>query len=319
MSTERKSDPVAPQTVEELDREIREDLQNARNMANSIYLETLAEIKELENDLIENVLPLVQRGGVNSDQVRASLKNLFNFALGRNVAFDSLMKTIGKQFHHEIAVSIERNFPHDLEKFYDFLILHWGEAGEHTKAVAYCARSADAARKSGNPDRAMALCNRGLKFLQAALENPRFRDDKRELAALHYQTGLLHQAKNDPRAAIASFREADQRFAAVGDQSNRATSLSSLGMAHRILGELDHALRSHRESLELRTKLGEMKKAVITLNNIGIVFCAQVKYTEAIAEFKEADTLAREIKDEEGIQITQTNLKRAEKLAAKKK
>ncbi len=319
MANDQKTEKPASAELEEIDREIRDDLQNARNMANSIYLETLAEIKELENDLLENVLPLLEKGGVNADQVRQNLKNLFNFALGRNVAFDSLMKTIGKQFHREIAVSIERNFPNDLEKFYEFLILHWGEAGEYTKAVTYCVRAAESARKSGNEDKATSLCNRGLKFLETALESPRAKEDPRELATVHYQTGLIHQAKNDQRAAIESFERARGQFSTVGDQSSLATCLSSLGMAYRALGNLEAALKSHRGSLEIRTKLGEMKKAVITLNNIGIVYCARGQFTEALAEFREAGTLAREIHDEEGTKITQANLSRAQKLQSKQR
>lgn len=308
MPDETPIPPPAGAEIERVDREIREDLLNARNMANMIYLETLAEIKELENDLMENVLPLVRQGGVDADHIRASLKSLFNFALGRNVAFESLMKTIGGQFHREIAISIERNFPHDLEKFYEFLILHWGEAGAYAKAVGYCVRAAEAARRAVNPERAVALCNRGLDLLRVAQESESVRQDARELATVLYQTGLLHQAKGDHKAAIVSFEDARRQFTAVGDQNSLATCLSSMGMSYRALKDLDHALQAHRLALELRTKLGEMKKAVISLNNIGIVYGTRGQAERALEELRQAESIAGEIHDDEGLAITRGNI-----------
>ncbi|MBI3271490.1 MAG: tetratricopeptide repeat protein [Planctomycetes bacterium] len=277
-----------------------DNLQAVRKAATSLHEEIQKEIHDLEQDFEATVVPLLEKGLAPDVLLWQRINELFTFAIGKEVGFEALVKTVGREMHREIALTIEKTFPNDLERFHDFLAIHWAEAGNHARALQYCLTSLEQARRLGDLERMNLLFHRTRRAFETAIDAYGRAAEKREVALLQYRLGLLYQGKGDNDVALKFFHESQATYASMDDKAGVATCLSSTGMLKRAMNDADGAIEAHAHALALRKELGDKKKVALTLNNLGVAKAAKGDTAGAVTAFEEAAVAFREAGDSAG-------------------
>lgn len=290
-----------------------ENLEAVRAAAATLHAEIEKEIAELEHDFDATVVPLLEKGLAPDTLLWQRIDDLFTFALGREVGQAAVTKAVGREMHRQMALAIERHFPKDLERFHEFLAIHWAEAGNHGRALHYCLTALDNARRVKDLDRVASLWHRTVKAFQQAIDAYRAAGEIKEVALLQWRVGLLHQGREDTGAAVRSFTEAQATYTTLDDRPGIATCLSSIGMAKRAAGDADGAIEAHAQALNVRRSLGDKKKIALTLNNLGVAKAAQGDSEGAIKAFDEAALTFREAGDPAGQKLAKQHASQLKK------
>src|SRR5437870_1048829 len=75
-------------------------------------------------------------------------------------------------------------------------------------------------------------------------------------------------AKENNKAALPLLLEARRLFQAQGKKAREADVLAEIGSTYYVLGDLDQALRSYEEMLNLARGLGDRKREALATRNI---------------------------------------------------
>ena len=98
--------------------------------------------------------------------------------------------------------------------------------------------------------------------------------------------GLVDLAEGKPKQALAHFRKALQLNQGLGNNRRVAANLINIGLAHSDLSELDSAILSLRQSLELSEQQGIKNLATMAHNHLGELHFKQGRLTTAQLLFR---------------------------------
>ena len=97
------------------------------------------------------LLQLVDAGIVCREERSPELTYEFRHALLQDVAYQSLLRDVRREYHYDIARALNEHFPQTAEVQPEVLAFHYGEAGEITEAISYWKRAAQrATQRSAN-------------------------------------------------------------------------------------------------------------------------------------------------------------------------
>jgi predicted ATPase len=96
-----------------------------------------------EGGLNEHLLTL-QREEMIRERARVpELEYIFKHHLTREAAYNGLLRSERRLFHHQVAEVLERLFPHRVEEQLGLLAHHWDRAGDREKGIGYLRRAGE--------------------------------------------------------------------------------------------------------------------------------------------------------------------------------
>ncbi|MGB1250981.1 MAG: tetratricopeptide repeat protein [Candidatus Promineifilaceae bacterium] len=109
--------------------------------------------------------------------------------------------------------------------------------------------------------------------------------------------GLAYSALGEVQEAIKYHKEALEIAREIGDRRGEGNQLGNLGNAYSALGEVEEAVKYYKEVLEIAREIGDRRGEGADLGNLGVAYSALGEVEEAIKYYKEALEIAREIGD----------------------
>ncbi|MDA2919691.1 AAA family ATPase [Desulfobacterota bacterium AH_259_B03_O07] len=151
---------------------VREVAQMSATLGREFSYEMLSEVSHIGEDTLQKALSqLVDAEILYQTGVPPDSNYTFKHALIRDAAYESLLKSKRRQYHHRIAEVYEKKYKNDLTKYYPILAHHWDlAAGENrdygeavVKTIKYLELSGEMALRNG-------AFKEAREFLQKALD-----------------------------------------------------------------------------------------------------------------------------------------------------
>ena len=133
-------------------------------------------------------------------------------------------------------------------------------------------------------------------------------EDKPELIEVTNLLGSVLQSRGQIEAALMSYREALQLAEALSLPPARAESIRRIASAHAARGEYAHAAERYRQAIEICREISDQVALSELHGELGEVFTEQGNIEEAINELKEAQRLDQSQEDDLGMAITHRRL-----------
>ncbi|WP_320020062.1 tetratricopeptide repeat-containing sensor histidine kinase [Labilibaculum manganireducens] len=132
--------------------------------------------------------------------------------------------------------------------------------------------------------------------------------DPAEKSASLYNLGNLYRRVNNFRLALDSHKQALEIRKTINDLKGTASSLNNIGEIYKILNKYDEALIHLNRSLEIREKNGTQKEVAYTLNNIGSVFWLKKDYASSLEFYLKSLEIRSDLGDKSDISSSLNNL-----------
>jgi DNA-binding CsgD family transcriptional regulator/tetratricopeptide (TPR) repeat protein len=258
----------------------------------------------------------------------------FRHALTRQAVYSSLLARERKTLHRDVAAAIERTYADRLDLWFGDLSLHFTEAEEWARALAYAQQAGRQALALQSPraavehfDRALAAAGRlptgsassvyharGLAYeilgdfpaaladLELALALARAVGDVREEWQLHIALGILWSGRDYARAGD-HYQAALPLARASADPRRFAESLNRFGNWLSNVGRTEEAIAAHREALTVFLTDYDRPGMAETLGFIGIASTLHGDQLAAIAGYDDAIDLFRVLGDDRGLSV----------------
>lgn len=107
-----------------------------------------------------------------------------------------------------------------------------------------------------------------------------------------FQEGLYDEA-------LTKFKEAQERFAAEGNEIEAAEMINNLGVIHRLQGKWDEAIVALEEARATFARLGDRSREAQTLGNLGGVYASKHEREKAKECLRQAADIFAELADEQ--------------------
>ncbi len=148
-----------------------------------------------------------------------------------------------------------------------------------------------------------------LKRYEESLEIKQRLGNKRGMAASYVQIGEVQKSLGNPRAAEQSYRTAEKLRREIGDKGGLSLTLMDLaGLYNDTFGRADEALPLLQEALTILRETGNRNLEARALNNIGAVYGAQGRYSDAQTFYERALELREKAKAPQEMADTLHNL-----------
>ncbi|MDH3944639.1 MAG: AAA family ATPase, partial [Anaerolineae bacterium] len=174
VSTQRVADIDIPDNlqgllaarIDRLQNDVRQTLQLAAVIGRSFYYRVLEAISEL-SDSLEMQLNTLQRVELIREAARVpELEYIFRHELTRDAAYGTILRRQRRQFHLQVAETIEELFPDKLEEEAHRLGYHFAQARENERALRYYTLAAEAAARLYANREAADHYKEAIKFAQ---------------------------------------------------------------------------------------------------------------------------------------------------------
>lgn len=204
----------------------------------------------------------------------------FIHTLVRDTAYEGLAYRDRREVHARAGYTIESR-TEDPNELCELLSLHFHNAAEHAKSLAYSNAAAQKAERSF----ASLEC---ATFWERSAEAAKGLDDPLELSASLTGLAWAKFTLGDYASAAKNFEDSLYLKRALGNDQGIAGSLTGLGLVARSRGEYDSAKTYFQEALEALRRLDKPINIGAALNNIGIIAWLQGRYEEAKDYFEQA-------------------------------
>jgi eukaryotic-like serine/threonine-protein kinase len=141
---------------------------------------------------------------------------------------------------------------------------------------------------------------------RAELEKVQVLDPKRSEVPL--ALGRVELKSNNPEKGLEFLSSALNLSIQLNNEEQRADILHAMGVGYAYMHRNDEALRSFKESLAIKRRLGMKAGAAVSLDEIATLESGQGKSDEALKNFNEALKLRREVGDKAGAGDVLTDL-----------
>jgi predicted ATPase len=135
--------------------------------------ELVAAVAPLHEEVLQDALDqLVHAGLLFRRGTPPEARYRFKHALVQDAAYASLLRSIRRQYHQQIAQVLEERLPETRESQPELLAHHYTEAGCTAQALPYWRRAGQRANERSAYMEAMAHCTKGLELLQTLPDTP---------------------------------------------------------------------------------------------------------------------------------------------------
>jgi tetratricopeptide (TPR) repeat protein len=165
---------------------------------------------------------------------------------------------------------------------------HLFAAGEYEAANEIVFAVISVLARWGERDRAKALLRGSIEtlegFSKAAAQG--------NLATLLREEGKLVEA-------LATHEEIYRTFQEAGARQQMAAALAEISIVYQLLGEIGQAIEKQDAALTIRRVIGDEEGQAVSLHQLSTLYEAKDDYTAALACSKEAEKLARKLRNEQ--------------------
>jgi len=152
--------------VDRLQAEARYVLQCASVIGRLFKYRLLDHLTQHERELEKYLSEFEDRELVYEERRIPELEYAFKHALTQEATYQSILERRRKEFHHQVAISIERLYQERLEEYYEELAHHYSRSGELEKALEYILKSAKKAKERYANDAAIAFYQQALAVMK---------------------------------------------------------------------------------------------------------------------------------------------------------
>jgi len=110
-------------------------------------------------------------------------------------------------------------------------------------------------------------------------------------------SGICLFAQHEYEPAKELFEAALKKYRKIRDKSGEARAHQNIGMTQRAMGRTDDAIASYRQAEQLSRDLTDTSLLMVVLNNIGSLYSTQVRPREALEAYSECLTIAERTDD----------------------
>jgi len=193
--------------IDRLQEETRRVLRLASVIGRVFPYHVLAEIGKEEQQLDTRLLTL-QRQQLIRERTRVPEREyIFKHELTREAAYNGLLKRDRRACHRQVAETLERLFPEQVDEQAGLLAHHWERAEEPEKAIEYLLRAGEQARLAYANEEAIDYFQRALASMDPCPSEAR--QPEWQLTALsglgkvYFDSGRVNDAEAPLREAIA--------------------------------------------------------------------------------------------------------------------
>jgi tetratricopeptide (TPR) repeat protein len=281
--------------------------------------------------VIDQLSVLESSGLIRLAQAQPDLEYLFRHALVQDAAYASLLREDRRRLHQAVGAMLERLYPDRLSELAPVLGNHFGEAGDHAKALHYFTLAGEQAMQRYAAPEAVMHYTRALEFATKAGSPARSvlraRGQAHELlgnfdqAHADYEGGLeeshrhgdLHDewqvlldlgflwAGRDYRRTGEYYQRAYELAQQMGDPEVLARSLNRIGNWKLNSGRLQEAIGLHQRALGLFEVGGDRRGIAETLDLLGMSSALNGDMDGAADYYRRAIPLFEELRDYRGM------------------
>ena len=229
-------------------------LQTAAIIGQQGSLSLLADVSEMEPQMLRNVLQRLQDAELL--YARSSLEEdlfFFRHALIQEVAYGQLLSVQRQALHQQIASTWRRKFPEQIAKKPEFLAHHYGQAGHYEEAVRGWQRAGRKAYERCAYSEAINYINQGLALLEGYKDSASRAVDELVLLRTLGPTLVAMQGYG-PGSVEHIWIRAKELCEQVQDRSGLFRVLIGLGQYYLVTGQFDRAFACYRQMLRLAHK-----------------------------------------------------------------
>ena len=203
----------------------------------------------------------------------------FKHALTHDVAYGSLLQEQRRYLHAQIVDAIETLHRDRLGEHIEQLAHHAFQGATPEKAVSYLRQAGAKAADRSALQEARAWYEDGLALLAPLPESPFTLEQAFEI---HLALRSVLFTFGDVRMALDHLREAEALAERSNDDHRRGRVCVLMINAHSHLDELDEALATGARSLEIATRLGDLRLRLLTTVNLEQAHYFRGDYTRMI-------------------------------------
>jgi len=152
--------------VDRLQAEAKHVLQCASVIGRLFKYRLLEHLTRQEAELDRYISEFEERELIYEERMVPELEYAFKHALTQEATYQSILERRRKEFHHQVAVSIERLYQERLEEYYDELAHHYSMSDDAEKAIEYLLKSADKAKSMFANEYAIHCFNQAISLIE---------------------------------------------------------------------------------------------------------------------------------------------------------
>jgi predicted ATPase len=192
----------------------------------------------------------------------------FKHVLMQEAAYQSLLRSTRRQYHHEVAQGLEERFPEICEERPELLAYHYTEAGLSTQAVVYLQRAGQRALEHSAYVEAMAHLRQGLSLTATLPDTPERLQHELTLSMALGVTLAVTQGYAAPEVEHA-YLQARECCLQVGELAALFTVLRGLWLVYLVRSELQRAYEQGEHLLRLAQQQQERPLLVEAHRTVG--------------------------------------------------
>ncbi len=211
----------------------------------------------------------------------------FKHALIQDTAYQSLLKSVRKQFHARIAQVLEERFPERVESEPEVIARHYEEAGLVEQAIAQYERAGERAKRRSASEEAIGHLRRAIALLATLPETPA--RDQQELGLQLAIGAPLSAARSwsDPECE-AAYERARELASRLGGAPELSLVLSGLAASFQVKGDLTTATELAKQALDAAGRSGDALDRVAAHAAAGYPLFWQGDFSRALRHFEDA-------------------------------
>ncbi len=275
--------------IDRLTEDSRQALQKAAVIGRQFQLAVFRELAKADEQL-DAWLAQLERDGLLRPENAPDADYIFPDTLIHEAAYNSLLSRHRREFHLEIARTLETLYADKLEQHCDILAHHYHRSDDDENAIKYLEMAAKRAR-----DEYANLT--AIERYHDLLEHQKKLGDQAGQANALYQIGVIAYEIGNYEQAKTALESAAALYEANGDLANLGWSVMYIGMVALKQAHYDEAIRQHTRALELAESRGDTFQAGIHLTNLARVQWRMGAYTRAPDTFEKSLALKRQNND----------------------
>ncbi len=144
--------------------------------------------------------------------------------------------------------------------------------------------------------------NVAIEEYKKCLSHPRATNDNKVAANIlmgncYYNISQLTEAENNYRQALIISKKVKDKNERL---KGKASGLGNIGIIYKTKGELDEALKCHKDALKIHREIRYKQGEATGLGNIGLIYLAKGELDEALKYLEDALKIDREIGYKQG-------------------
>jgi class 3 adenylate cyclase/tetratricopeptide (TPR) repeat protein/ribosomal protein L40E len=184
--------------VDRLQAEAKHVLQCASVIGRLFKYRLLEHLTRQEAELDRYISEFEERELIYEERIVPELEYAFKHALTQEATYQSILERRRKEFHHQVAVSIERLYQERLEEYYDELAHHYSMSDDAEKAIEYLLKSADKAKSMFANEYAIHCFNQAISLIEKMPDTKEHKEQKLDalmkLAKVYFTIGQHDKA-----------------------------------------------------------------------------------------------------------------------------